>query len=52
MPSALWAAVVCSEGHLWFPLEVPLNSDRETMIGALIAQVQRIMAVAYPSTVS
>jgi truncated hemoglobin YjbI len=45
--SALGAAVVRSEGHLWFPLDVPLNSERETMIGALVAQVQRIMAVAY-----
>lgn len=46
--SALATAVVRSEGHLWFPLDVPLNADRETMIGALVAQVQRIMVVAYP----
>jgi hypothetical protein len=49
--STLREAVVRSEGHLWFPLEVPLNSNRETMIGALVAQVQRIIAVAYPPTV-
>ena len=46
--SALAAAVVRSQGHLWFPLEVPLNSDRETMIGALVAQARRIVAVAHP----
>jgi len=46
--SDLWAEAVSSQGHLWFPLDVPLNSDRETMTGALIAQVQRILAVAYP----
>jgi hypothetical protein len=27
---------------------VPLNSDRETMIGALVAQARRIVAVAHP----
>ena len=46
--SDLGAEAVHSLGHLWFPLEVPLNSDRKTMTGALIAQVQRILAVAYP----
>lgn len=50
--SALGTAVVHSEGHLWFPLDVPLNSERETMIGALVEQVQRILAVAYPPTTS
>ena len=50
--SALGAAAVRSQGHLWFPLEVPLNSDRAAMIGALVAQVQRIVAVAYPPEAS
>ena len=50
--SALWAKAVRSQGHLWFPLEVPLNSDREAMTGALVAQVQRIVAVAYPPAAS
>jgi hypothetical protein len=38
---------VHSGGHLWFPLEVPRDSDRETMIGALVKQVQRILEDAY-----
>jgi hypothetical protein len=46
--SALGAEAVSSQGHLWFPLEVPLNSDRKTMTGSLVAQVQRILAIAYP----
>lgn len=46
--SVLGAEAVRSRGHLWFPLEVPLHSDRETMIGALVAQVQRILTAAYP----
>ena len=50
--SALWKEVVRSQGHLWLPLEVPLNSDREAMTKALIAQVQGILAVAYPPAAS
>jgi hypothetical protein len=45
--SALGAVAVRSQGHLWFPLEVPRDSDRPTMVGALVAQVQRILTVAY-----
>jgi hypothetical protein len=45
--SALWTKAVLSQGHLWFPLEVPLNSSREAMIAELVAQVRRILAVAY-----
>ena len=50
--SALEAVAVHSQGDLWFTLEVPLNSDRAAMIGALVAQVQRIMEVAYPPAAS
>ena len=46
--SALWAEAVHSQGHLWFPMDVPLESDRQAMTGALVAQVQRILAEAYP----
>jgi hypothetical protein len=45
--SLLGAEAVHSLGDLWFPLEVPLNADRDTMIGALVSQVDRILAVAY-----
>jgi hypothetical protein len=50
--SAFGAVAVRSQGHLWLPLEVPLNSDRAAMIGALAAQVQRIVAVTYPPAAS
>jgi hypothetical protein len=46
------ARAVHSGGHLWFPLELPRGSDRETMIGALVEQVQRIVAVAYQELAS
>ncbi len=50
--SALAASAVHSQGHLWFPLEVLKNADRRAMIGDLVAQVQRIAAVAYPQSAS
>lgn len=50
--SELLSEAVHSEGHLWFPLEVPLNSDRETMIRSLVEQAQRIAAEAYPTDIS
>jgi hypothetical protein len=43
---------VQSGGHLWFPLEVPRDSNRETMIGALVEQVQRLVAAAYHDSAS
>lgn len=44
---------VSSQGHLWFPLEVPRDEDSETvMVRALVEQVQRIVAVAYPQAAS
>ncbi len=46
--SAFAAQAVHSQGHLWFPLDVPSHSDGRAMIAALVEQVQRILAVAYP----
>jgi hypothetical protein len=34
-------------GHLWFPLNVPIGSGRDSMIEALAAQVERITSAAY-----
>jgi hypothetical protein len=45
--SELQGNVVRSEGHVWLPLEVPLNCDRNAMVGALVAQVERILDAAY-----
>jgi hypothetical protein len=45
--SELRAVAIRSQGDLWFPLKVPLNAGRVTMIAAIVAQVQRIVAVAY-----
>ncbi len=50
--SALGAEAVHSQGHLWFPLEVPRNSDSKAMTADLVEQVQRILAVAYPPRAS
>ena len=41
-----------SGGHIWYPLEVPKNADREVMINSLIKQVEQILAVAYQSSKS
>jgi len=45
--SPLGNAAVRSGGHLWFPLEVPLNSTKEVMITSLVGQVERILVVAH-----
>ena len=46
--SEVGVSAIRSQGHLWFPLEVPLNKNREKMIESLVTQVQQIVAVAYP----
>lgn len=50
--SSLTIESVYSQGHLWFPLDVPLHADRDTMINSVVAQVQRIIYAAYPASVS
>jgi hypothetical protein len=45
--SPLWTKAVQSQGHLWFPLEVPMNSSQKAMVAALVVQVRGILAVAY-----
>ena len=45
-PLAAWA--VPSGRHLWFALEVPLESSRPELIQVLIEQVKEILTVAYP----
>lgn len=45
--SSLEGAAIRSQGKVWFPLEVPLNSSREVMIEALVKQVEGILAIAY-----
>jgi hypothetical protein len=37
-----------SEGHLWFPLDVPPDADRQTIIRDLVGKAQRIVTAAYP----
>lgn len=39
--------IVRSGGHLWLPLDVPRESSRDTMIGALVEQVQHVTEIAY-----
>lgn len=50
--SWLEAAAIRSQGNVWLPLEVPLNSSREVMIEALVEQVEGILAVAYAEGLS
>ena len=50
--STLTANAVHRQGHLWFPLDVQSGSDRQTIIGDLVAQAQRIVAVAYTPSAS
>jgi hypothetical protein len=38
---------IFSGGHLWLPLEVPLNSDGPQMVASLVAQAKAIVDVAY-----
>lgn len=40
---------VPSGRHLWFPLEVPLNADRDAMIAAVTSQVDAVRDTAYQS---
>ncbi len=46
--SSLATKALRSGKHLWFPLEVPLESDSPEIIQVLIEQVREILAVAYP----
>ncbi len=46
--SALASSAVHSQGHLWFPLDVPPDPDRQTIIRDLVGKAQRIVAAAYP----
>jgi hypothetical protein len=39
---------VASEGHRWFPLEVPMKVSGDEMIEALVEQAKVILRVAYP----
>lgn len=45
--SDLSRRLVISSGHSWYPLDIPLSSDAEEMIGALLTQVKAIVDIAY-----
>ncbi len=49
--SPLASEIVRSGKHIWYPLEVPYNSEREVMIDALVSQITHITNVAYQFTV-
>ena len=38
--------VISSRGHAWLPLEVPLESDEETMVSSLIQQALAVIEIA------
>lgn len=46
----LWNQIVYSGGSLWAPLEVPLDVNGDQMVGALVAQAEKIVAVAFGRT--
>jgi len=39
-----------SGGHIWIPLEIPLEASHEQMIEALVEQAQEVERVAYAAT--
>ena len=48
--SQLASDLVRSGKHIWYPLNLPYNAEREVMIDALESQVTRITNVAYQFT--
>jgi hypothetical protein len=49
--SPLATKIVRSGRHIWYPLEVPYNADRATMINDLLEQITQITNVAYQFTI-
>jgi hypothetical protein len=45
--SSLSGRLVESGGDVWFPLDLPLHTDEEGMIGSLLDQVGTVVEVAY-----
>ena len=39
-----------SGGHIWIPLEIPLEASHEQMLEALVKQAQEVERVAYAAT--
>ncbi len=38
-----------SSGHIWIPLEIPLEVSGEKMVEALVAKAEEVVRVAYPT---
>ena len=38
-----------SGGHVWIPLDLPINVSGDRMIAALVEQAEEVLGVAYPS---
>ena len=47
MASDLSSRVILSAGHAWLPLDVPFESDEETMVSSLVRQTLPVIDVAY-----
>jgi len=45
--SSLESILVRSGKHIWFPIEVPQNAERDAMIESLVTQVNLIVSTAY-----
>lgn len=49
--SDLSTRTVHSEGHLWIPIDVPLNADGPAIIDSLTAQTEAVLKVVYESEI-
>ena len=45
--SALSTRLVKSGGHIWIPLDVPVDADAERMVDEVVSQAEGVMRVAY-----
>ena len=42
-----WAKLVHSNGHVWIPVDVPLNTGGDQLVAAVMANVEEVATIAY-----
>ena len=47
MRSPLSEKLVHSNGHVWIPLDVPLNTGRDQLVAAIVANAEEVATIAY-----
>jgi hypothetical protein len=45
--STLSPRLTVSGGHIWIPLEIPLQATNEEMVASLVAQADEVQTIAY-----